>query len=220
MPTFNIPEKHQQGFEYFIALKDNLRSQLIKEIEKAPIGLPLGKLSKELAEILNLGISKLEPIMNMIISLYSAKESFGLDVDSFVDGIIDALENTDNEKLKPTKNLRSQLIQILSKRDSFYFTFKANNLVAEREKLLLNTSILTDIRPVFSDEKDYKIKCSLIIHNLKIEFMVDDEYKEIYFALENEDLKKLKDIIVRAEEKEKAIREQFKSPNISFLDIN
>ncbi len=220
MPTLNIPDTHKQGFKYFIGLKNNIRIELIKKIGNATVGLSPIRLSKEISGKLNIEKSTLDAIIPLIFSLFSAKESLGIDVDSFTDGIVEALERTGDEKLKPTKNLKEQLIELLSTKDSFYFTFKANNLLAEREKLLLDTNILTDIRPVFDDDQDYKIKCSLIIHNLKIEFLEHSEHKEIFFALDSDDLKKLKDNITRAEKKEKSIREQFKTSNVSFLDIN
>lgn len=219
MPTLNIPDTHKQGFKYFIGLKNNIRIELIKKIENATVGLSPIRLSKEISGKLNIEKSKLDAIIPLIFSLFSAKESLGMDVDSFTDEIVEALERTDEVKLKPTKNLKQQLIELLSTKDSFYFTFKAINLAEEREKLLYNTNILTDIRPVFGEGHDYKIKCSLIIHNLKIEFLEHSERKEIYLALDSEDLKKLKDNLTRAEEKEKAIREQFKTSNVSFLDI-
>ncbi|MFQ5752361.1 MAG: hypothetical protein ACE5HI_10220 [bacterium] len=216
----SIPDIHKQGFKYFIKLKDNKRVELIKEIENAPIGLSPIKLAQQISGKLNLEKSKLDAIIPLIFSLFSARQSLGIDVDSFTDGIIEALERTGDEKLKTTKNFRKQLIQLLSIKGSFYFSFKAYNLSAEREKLLTNTNILTDIRPVFGDEQDFNIKCSVIIHNLKIEFFEhNNEHREVYLALDSEDLKKLKDNIIRAEEKEKAIREQFKKTNISFLDI-
>ncbi len=219
MPSLNIPDTQKQGFKYFIGLKDNIRLQLIKEIEKAKIGLSPDELARELSKKISIEKSNLDAIITLIFSLFSAKEYLGISVDLFTDGIVEALERMDDAKLKPSKNLKEQLIELLSTKDSFYFTFKANNLAAEREKLLYNTNILTDIRPVFGEGQDYKIKCSLIIHNLKIEFLEHSEHKEIYLALDSEDLKKLKDNLTRAEEKEKAIREQFKTSNVSFLDI-
>jgi len=219
MPFLNIPDTQKQGFKYFIDLKNNIRLQLIKEIKKTKIGLSPDKLARELSKKISIEKSNLDAIIILISSLFSAKEYLGISVDLFTDGIIEALERTDDEKLKPSKNLKKQLIELLRTKDSFYFTFKAINLAEEREKLLYNTNILTDIRPVFGEGHDYKIKCSLIIHNLKIEFLEHSERKEIYLALDSEDLKKLKDNLTRAEEKEKAIREQFKTSNVSFLDI-
>ncbi len=215
MPSLNIPDIHKQGFKYFIGLKKTLRIELIKEIEKAKIGSSPVKLAKELSEKLSIEKSKLDAIIPLVFSLFNAKESMGIGIESFTNLVVEALEQTNDEKLKPTKNVKEQLIQLFSIKGSFYFNFKANNLVSERGKLLYNANIFTDIRPVFGDDQDYEIKCSLILHNMKIEYQEDAEFKEIFFAVNADGLKKLKEIILRAEEKEKAIKKKIK---ISFLN--
>lgn len=47
----------------------------------------------------------------------------------------------------------------------------------------------------------------------------EGQNKEMYFALDNEDLKKLKNNILRAQRKEETIKKQFKISKIPFIDI-
>ena len=219
MAVLEIPERHKKGFEYFIALDNQLRNKLIKELDSLPIGLSLEDTDGALSKKLNKKRSELFEIIRTFFSLISARESSGVDLDTFIDEIIEALEETKDNKLKPDNTLKDQLTEILSSKGSFYITFKATTLVGEREKLLGNTRIITDVRPVFNEENDCKIESFLLIHNLKIVYHEGEEHKEVYFALDKNDLKILKEHIQRAEEKEKSIREQFKTINISFLDI-
>ena len=217
MAVLQIPERHKKGFGHLISLDNELRNKLIKELNSLPIGLSLEEITKKLSQKLNLKKSELFQIIRTFFSLISNQEESRVDLNIFVDDIIEALK--EDEKLEPDIALKSQLTEILSSRGLFYYTSKATTLVNEREKLLVNTRIVTDVRPVFNEEKDCKIENLLVIHNLKIEYHEGSEHKELYFALDGSDLKRLKEHIQRAEEKEKAIREQFKSINIPFLDI-
>jgi len=215
MARFNIPDEHKKGFEYFISLDDDLREKLIDEIERAPIGLSPIKLAAHLSLKTEIKKNELNAIVETLFSLYGAKENTGIELNVFLEGIIEALSEIG---LKPDKRLKSQLQKFLGLR-GFYITFKAINLATEKEKILIGSTILTDIRPVFDERNGLDIKCSLITHSLKIEYREDSDFKEIYFALDSNDLIKLKEYIFRAEEKEAVVRRKFENSNISFLDI-
>lgn len=220
MAKLEIPERRKKGFEYFIALEDELRNKLISELNNIPIELSLEEIVEELSKKLNLNKNELFEIIKTFFSLFFVNESYEIDLNTFIDDITEALEETKEKKLKPDENFNNQLKKLLSSKGSFYVVFKANRLISEREKLLVNTRILTDVRPVFNEEKDCKIESFLVIHNLKIEYHERDEHKEIYFALDNNDLKRLKEFIEKAEEKEKVIKEQLKTIKVPFLIRN
>jgi len=218
--VLTIPERFHQGFKYFFDLTDKKQDALIKTINDLQMGLSPSKITEEISQKLKLDKSRTEEIVDVLFSLIRAKESFDDDLELFVDRIVDALEGAKIVKAKPKKKLSDLLFKFLNLRGSFYFTFKGIDLSTERQKILSESKIFTDIRPIFGDSKDYNINCSLIIHNLKIEYFEDAKQKNIFFALDSKDLKDLKDIIIRAQEKEKAIEKQYKKSNISFLEIS
>ena len=100
----------------------------------------------------------------------------------------------------------------------FILKFKSTFLSREREKILRESNVYTDIRPIFNDDGT-KIFSSMILHNLKIAYLDNNgHFEEIYLALDDEDLAKLKANIIRAEEKEKSIRKKLKSVDLPLLD--
>lgn len=70
----------------------------------------------------------------------------------------------------------------------------------------MDIRVLTDIRPIFTDDSNVKINGQIILHNLKISYQEGDDIKEIFFAIDNNDIKKIKEQAERAEKKENEIK--------------
>ncbi|MGH7900629.1 MAG: hypothetical protein ACRENZ_02720 [Thermodesulfobacteriota bacterium] len=219
MAIYRIPEAYQKGFEFLIELNDEIRNRLIEEIKNAPDNLSLDDLADKLAETLSIEKNKINEIIQTILSLFNLKESSNLDTTTIVTEIVEALQKTKDEALKPPANFHKQLESLLSLVESpFYIKTKATRLATERDIILLNTRIITDVRPIFTEDISCEIKANIILHNLKIGYAESRQLKEIYFALDKDDLKKLKDNIERAEKKEKVLREELKKTNIITID--
>ncbi|NIR52267.1 hypothetical protein GWO43_27110 [candidate division KSB1 bacterium] len=216
MARLRIPERSKQGFKDFIEFGDDLQQKLIQELDNVPIGLSSEKTAERLSQSLGVEIEKVHEIVDLIGSLFLNKEKAKVDLDTFVEDVCEALEQ-ENFKLK--KTFKERLKSLLSLESHFYMTFKARRLAYEREKLLLDTRILTDARPVFSENNSSKVDGFILIHNLKIEYYEGEDHKELYLAPDNSDLEKLKWQIKRAEDKEKAVKEQFSQINLSILDL-
>jgi len=206
--AFSISGQSLVHFERFLALPENLLTSLVNELEKAPIGSLPKSLSTQLYQSLNLDRKDLENILSAIFNLYKAKQQakrFGIGLEEFVDEVIAFLETRHDEKVNhKTKN---HLIQVLSIK-SISLTMTAIAIRTEADKLAVETGIFTDIRPIFYEND---IKGSLILHNLKVEFLENGESKENFFLLDREDLAKLKNQILKAELKEQSIRKKLGS---------
>ncbi len=204
MPRFKIPERFQNGFKYYNSLSAKLKSELYKNIENAPVGMSSSDLANYLTSKVNIDKPKLEEIIETIYSLFTLKDEMPeVDLKTIASEISIALKSID---ISASDDLPENIIKLLSIKDSITITRKASDLAIDRQNILSSTRILTDIRPVFGIEKEDEIKSVIVIHNLRIEYGEGFRKKRIYFALDNEDLKKrLKKDITKAENKEKAI---------------
>ncbi len=217
MIKFVIPKIYKHGFEIFLSLDREFIDKFINEIENTPAGLLPQELSERLSESLALDENDLKLLISMIFSLYRAKEGSGIELNEFVDGILDAVAQTDELKLKINENTRENFVRMLNLSGSFLLTLKAADIIREREKLILNTRIMTDVRPVFSENSE--LLGSIIIHNLRIAFEEGNEIKELYFALDKNDLTLLKENIQKAETQEQVIMEKFSSAENAFIEV-
>ena len=71
---------------------------------------------------------------------------------------------------------------------------------------------------VFNDEVNDIDRYGLIIHRLKIEYLTNSERKKNFYALDREDLVKLKEDLERAIEKEDLMRKDYGN-EIKFIDL-
>lgn len=221
MPSFTIPQQHENGFKYFFEIEKSQRDILANVIISAQIGISYEEIVNILIEKLNINKDKLECILRMIISLHKLKEYGKPPTDILIEGITKALLNTKKKELIPPTDFKQIFTDILSTKSWIYYNIKTEKLVIEREKNFLECRILSDIRPVFTDEKDLNIKGYTIIHNLKIVFKDHGDnrnIKEIFISVDKDDLNNIKNSIIRAEKKEKNVKENLVSTGIPIIE--
>jgi len=218
MSNFRIPDSVKQGFIIASGLNGTERSDIINLIESCPLGTDPKKLQALLTEKIEIAENGASELVAMIFSLIGLVENSDSTKKETAQDLIDALKRLKNETLNLDSAFQAFLESLLnvSNNDSLFLTKKAYNLIYERENLITNSRIITDIRPVFGGNENEEIKACSILFNLKISFQKKskrDVESSLIFALDEEDLKNLKEQIKRAEQKAKTIES-------SFVDIN
>jgi hypothetical protein len=96
---------------------------------------------------------------------------------------------------------------------------KALTLRNEYERILTDTRILSDIRPVFDDDQENpSMRAAIVNHTLRFTYTAGDgERHESHFALDVDDLEKLKTQIERALKKDKASQRMVEAANVVVL---
>ncbi|MGO9155135.1 hypothetical protein [Mycobacterium sp.] len=97
---------------------------------------------------------------------------------------------------------------------------KALSLRNEYERIITDTRILSDIRPVFDDDaEDPSIQAAIVNHTLRFTYTAGDgERHETHFALDTADLKKLKAQIEKALKKDKSSQRLIENANVVVLE--
>jgi len=117
--------------------------------------------------------------------------------------------------------VREAVAFVLSSRD-LTLSAKALDLIFDFEKFCLNSRIITDIRPVFDDERN-RIVGGIVMHTLRIEYRADDgRHKTISIELDDRDIERLAHSCMDANKKmEKAkdlIQNQLRLPFITAAE--
>ncbi len=162
-------------------------------------------------------------------SLYSMKKNNIIsDLDEFLDIFMDSFEfeyysNICKEDPNPNsdlklKNMKIFLKSLLTSNDKINVIERASNLNLDREKILRNTRIITDFRPVFKEGKINVPVNGVIIHTLKISFK-NSKGKEdkTYIALDRQDLISLRKTVDRALSKEIELQKFFSNSKVTIL---
>lgn len=210
-----INKDFEERFETLMALSEESLTLLLQQIEKVDTMVSPEKLSERLYETLNISKKDLTDILNLVFSLNHLKQVTDFSSEKIADDLIEALQETESENLK-SDHCKEYLLKVMSIEGIISTHIKASIVAANQEKLLLDTALITDIRPIFDGNE---FRSSLIIHNLKIEYVEGENSHTIYLALDGNDLRKLKDSIKDAELREKSIKSKFSTTGITFINL-
>jgi hypothetical protein len=92
------------------------------------------------------------------------------------------------------------------------------NVLTAHERIFLTARIFSDIRPVFGDSIE-SASAAVVVHNLKITVRRNEKEEDIFIALDNNDLRELKEVVDRAEKKTKALASILEKSHVKFLDV-
>ena len=85
---------------------------------------------------------------------------------------------------------------------------------------MISSKVISDIRPIFGFNVNEKPKAAVIVHQLHLHYHQGDEkemHKDIYMALDNDDLQNLKETIERAQLKTKILHLMISQSNMISL---
>jgi hypothetical protein len=149
-------------------------------------------------------------MIRAVISLYSARAYSGSSINEFVDDICQAMEQSGRKELaipKEKEKLVSERVKKLLSFEAFDVASKAMGLQSEHEHVYCKGRIMTDARPVFGPNPETGPNAVVISHILRVAYHEGSEtIREIYFAMDAEDLADLKALINRAELKAKSLK--------------
>lgn len=209
-----IAELDDQSFESFISalaqMKPSLRrDELAKAVEETFKAAPR-------REVIG--------ILNTVFALYGVKDARRASVEEIaemVDKSVSELVHEESKFPQETRSvLRNRIKRLIAFNKSIAVTAKAADVMTENDRIFCGARILSDIRPVFTDSLE-SASAAVIIHNLQIGFHDSGTgvHKEFYVALDNQDIQKLKEIILRAEKKTQALKAILNKSSVPYLEV-
>ncbi len=217
--SLQIPKELMDGFSILIKLSTNERESLISKIGDSSLASSFTNISDNIVRGKIVSKKQANEIMKVVVSLYGLKERAEKNIHELVNDICDLLkEDKEFKKEKIEWNeFKKYLERLLQLNDSIGKISKSHNLRTSFEKILTHSDIFTDVRPVFKDSPNNSIDSALITYSLMIHYHVtEDEHNEIYLALDNDDLDKLKKQIEEAQRQANIIKKSME--NIKFID--
>jgi len=213
MRISHIPEDAEPGLSLLVNLSEKQWAILISNLNKLPQCCKFDNFKEAIRSSLESSIQEVEKIKELIFSLYLYKNINYWSSEEIAEDITELLVESEDEDLKIDKErselFKANLNKLLSFDNSIGLSIKGTQLLDENQNIFERSRIITDIRPIFDSYKIDKIDASLVIHNLKIRFISQETDSDIYFILDQNDLKDLKEQILRAEKKEQAIMKKF-----------
>jgi len=156
-----------------------------------------------------------ERIKTAVTELYSVRSYFDIEVPQFVSAVAEALQEILH--VDHTDDFKARLTKLLTI-DSMNLTVKALSLKNEYEHIFCTARILTDARPVYGEDLTSPPPAVMIIHTLRISYHDESSrLREIYLAMDSDDIKALKEILDRAEAKSKSLQGLFGAAKVRVV---
>ncbi len=209
-----IPQEHKEKFESYVGLSDELKAQIVAEIKSTDVGLLPSSLVKHLSSKIELPEAKLQDIVLILHSLSNAQKGLKLDDEEFADVLNQSFREM-NDLEYSVENMVSSVMNFLSQMNTeLNSTNKIFELINDNDNVFLDIDFNNDIRPVILENET--LSGVIVLHNMKITYRQNEESKQMYFALDTDDLKKLKEQIDKAEKQLEILKLQ---TELNFIDI-
>jgi hypothetical protein len=217
--AFKIPREEQENLIKLFKLNDAQYQEIIAIIKNIDLNLNINDLILMItSKIDSIPIEEARKIVPSIIHLNYTFYKSDMPLEKFVDKIFLSFEEfkitEDKEKI-----YKARLKHILDI-DKIKLISKSSDLLTQHENVLCgDTRIFTDIRPVFGDSPENPPIGFLLVHKLKIQYMNNDEMKEIFISMDTKDIKLLKEVLDRADAKAKSLESVINRTAIPYIEV-
>lgn len=213
-----IPASYRPGLAKIKTLPLEAVGALADALETAQVS-DFAKLSSVVERTTHASPDEAANIVAAVRSLYFLKaKAEGTIITDFVAMLVAAMQMTGGDLVLPESDraiFSEKLTRLLSIRTLEYST-KVEQLRTDHSSILEDAKIVTDLRPVF-DKPGERPVGAMITHTLKLVTHESGEHKELYFAIDGDDVLMLKRLAERALEKLASLKDFIKSTNIKDL---
>lgn len=213
-----IPTEYIDALETIVNINDDIYSRLVNSLEEYDCTnreqlADLQTLTNYLKSIISsteVSEEKLSNLLNFLLSSYTGLELHGFSAGDIIEAITNDLSDLfETESFYNKKQvLRDRLTKLLGSIKILQITAKGYDLMAEYDKVFIGSRIITDIRPIFPslDASVSSVASAIIVHNLKITYQKGKSRKDIFVAMDSNDIKQLRSELDRAETKSNSVR--------------
>lgn len=222
MGTLRIPAPDRTAIAIIAKLDDGPFDELVSLLQNAPCSIDPAKVVEKLLPSAGEVLSKdLPQIAELTWRLYSVKEGRGGSTADFIQDVSTAMERGESTSPSLDKSsisrLQARLARLLEL-DTVRVSARAADLRLETANIFEGARLLTDLRPVFGQQHDAPLLGALIQNTLKITYWSEGKSSDIFLSLDRNDLKTLKEIIDRAENKSEKLADFLKQSNVNNFD--
>jgi hypothetical protein len=215
VPRFFIPDGFRPALVRIAALSDAEVAELHQALSSVTPTLKIQSIVERVRAVLTKEIPDLVDIIQTLSSMNNARVGADFSAQEFARDISEQIESR-RDKLPGADTLESKLASLLGA-EPLVISAKAFDVQHEYEKLFIAARILTDERNVFNQEGTEAIG-TLIVHNLNIKYSENGQFKELFIALDDSDIAKLRRVLDRAEAKTIVIERLIEKTGVRYFN--
>jgi|SRR6266853_666896 len=211
MAELAIPKERRAALNKLRRLPESALNALVSALERS---------SKNLPPVEGLSPEEFEEMKDLVVELYGVRSYFHSTVPEFVADTAESLQKAESLSLDELSAFKNRLTRLLTI-ESLSVVQKAESLKAEYEHIFTSARLLTDARPVYGADPSNAPVAALVIHTLRVTYLDESSRpREIYFAMDGNDLAALRKILDRAETKAKSLESVFSAANVRVLNTD
>jgi hypothetical protein len=207
MPEMRIPEEQRKSLVTLARLSEDQIKELLTVAETLPAATTIFKdFSDQAFEKLKaIDRNEVKGLLETLFTLHMVRTYYDMSVEEFLTDVIAALGKQGQELTQENRAyLAKSLAQLLGVK-SLAISAKAQGLQREHLLVLHDARIICDLRPVFESPADFPIGF-VVAYTLHIVFHKGPHHEDIYFALDENDIAKLKTVVERAQTKTSSLK--------------
>jgi hypothetical protein len=223
LARLKIPERYKPGIAALARLSEPSYQEILAAVKRAPKSLASSRDFEAwlMAEVKSVLAEDLRRLTESIASLYWLPSKFKRQTSKLASEILDsARESISGFEIAEGTDFVNRLTALLQVESFGVIAFKAKELQEQAERTYCDARILTDIRPVFREKVENAPSGMVIVHTLKLVVHEAAGHKDFFVALDEDDIESLKETLVRAEQKAKALKDLLKSKEMHLIDLS
>ena len=218
----SIPREYIPAIGEILKLSDASIEELVNALSSVTICAEAKEMAEKITGLIpDIPSQNLTDIIDALYSLYHVREFSEVTPSRFLIDLIETLRRNPDLGLKKAEDIaraRTRFKQLLNI-STLNTLSKAIRLQRDGERLYCDAKILSDIRPVFSEEASEGPGSAVITHTLKLGYHEDDDHKQFFIVLDQQDLFQLWEVIDRALKKAEALTALLEKSGLPRLGI-
>jgi hypothetical protein len=220
---FRVPPEQISHIKKFLELPDEKIDGFLDTLKKAAPQFNVADLAAEVSGPLDVSPPLADGIVRVLASIYLTRD-LRTPIEKFVDReVFVALKRA--QAFPPElfdiqwKRFRKFLVAALSLERSVGTAAKTGQVLTQHERVFCGARIMTDLRPIYHLDVSEKPDAAVIVHMLRITERDNfGKHSDTYFALDSNDIAAMKELIERAEKKEKTLKGIMENSGVTVLD--
>ncbi len=222
MSTLSVPPRLRDGLASLGALSDECYAAFLDELRDAGSADTVQALASRIEnQFPESSRASIEKIITAVDISQSVQKASHVEPSEFASDAWEALKQDAPELIAglDREKFQARLSALISETDIQLTTSKVKELRAEVERHMCGARIISDVRPVFSQDASKPPKAMTIMHTMQIQFHDDTfAHHEFYVSVSREQLTRINEAVERAILKESTLKSMFDSKEFQIFE--
>ncbi len=217
MPKLSIPDVYMAALDRLASMPEGDVVALRDALSNIGITLKPPSLLAQVRAQIKSPPPDLDEIIKMLVGLSSARATGEVSVDELATDVAGSVGlHRDKPKDYDQSTFVKRLTSLLGV-ESMALSARATDIQHDYAKVFTSARIISDIRSVFGIDKVDPV-AAMIVHNFKVSYYEGGRIRQVFFALDNEDLATLRKVLDRAELKTTQLEQMIKRSGTQYLE--